>query len=185
MILRDEADELIAHDAGVVSRLQGYDADQDQALHLDLGLHDGLELIGDGKEDDVRETDTVEGRDERGGDRLTELFRLVEVAQYRDEPENGSDDSHRRAETAGLLEDRGFRLLPFLVLHDLDLEDAVDRRGVDAVDDEAEAPLDEGVVFLGGELRLHVFLEAQKPFLARLFREGDEEVDDLLVVEVR
>ena len=107
------------------------------------------------------------------------LSRLGEVGKDDDEAENGADDAHRGRETAGRLEDLGLVLAVLLEDRDIVLQELAEGLGVRAVDDVAQALLEEGIL-LGVE-GLHVLLEGQQAVSARLLGQGDEAQGQVLL----
>ena len=109
-----------------------------------------------------------------------ELVRLGEVREDDDEAEDRADDAHRRRVAAGRLEYLGLVLAVLLEDRDVVLEELAEGLGVRAVDDVAQALLEERV--LPGVEGLHVLLEGQKAVAARLLGEGDEAQGEVLLL---
>src|SRR5579863_5375922 len=148
--------------ARVLTLGDGDDAFDHHGAYLGLPVNHRLQLVAHGQEQEVGESDAVDGGDEGCGDAVAELRRIVEILHDRHQTHDGADDAERRG-----VDPHGFEHLGRLgveVFHGVqfDFHAGADGVRLAAVDQRLQSLFQEAVL-----LRLHRRLEAEQPLLAR------------------
>ena len=145
-MLLDEDFEFFLEEVRIQAFLNPDDAELDDFLgdHALRGL--ALELRPHGNQNQIRGADAVNGRDERDGDTLTDLRRIIEHGHDVNQAEHGADDTDRGRVTARAFENFSGRLFFLECEADFRIDDFFDGIGLEAVDDVLDVLLEHRIL---------------------------------------
>ena len=115
-----------------------------------------FQFVGKGVPADVSGEDTEQGSHESGGDGVSEFVNIGEVAQCRNQADDGAEHAEGGGIHTALGKDRGSRAVAFFHLFDFGINYAADKFAVESVGNHGHGRTDERVFnFIGTFFNSH------------------------------
>src|ERR1051326_1045907 len=142
--------QLAADELGIQALHDSSDTLQHQLLALCILPDARLDLIGRGKQKEIRETDAIDRGHKCHGDAMPHLLNIGEILHYLNQSQHGADDANRRRVTSRTLERLGLVERMLFLDVDLKVHHLTDLLEIGPVDGQVQGLTQEGISDLLG-----------------------------------